>query len=337
MAYLYRTMARKPRIQFEGAIYHVVFRGIDRRVIFQNDKDRIRMLESLGERVEQYGVRLYLYCLMSNHVHLLIETPRANLSTFMSSLLTSYCTYFNRRYQRSGHLTEARFKSPLVEGDQYLLKLSRYIHLNPVFVDDVKDLSLEERQAYLNAYRWSSYRSYIELEKRKEFMSYQPVLNMVDAKGAAQIKRYRNFVESGMASTDDEFISLLKQSTFAIGSESFLEEMKMRCDDSQHEGRDTKDDGFRRIEKTVPASVLLEGVCRHFNIDQSAIRTRRKNDNIKPVAAFLLVRYGGMSQKAAADVLNLRTGASVCHHLKKIRESKELQNHVSEITSKLTI
>jgi REP element-mobilizing transposase RayT len=127
-------MARRPRIAFEGAIYHIAFRGNGRQNIFLDDGDRGRFLESLAERVERYGVRLFLYCLMDNHGHLLVETPKANISAFMGSLLTSYTTYFNRKHQRVGHVTEGRYKSPLVEGDEYLLRLSRYIHQNPVHV-----------------------------------------------------------------------------------------------------------------------------------------------------------------------------------------------------------
>lgn len=134
-------MARRPRLVFEGAIYHVTFRGNARQEIFRQDADRLRFLESLSERVERYGVRLYVYCLMSNHVHLLMETPNGNLSEFMGSLLTSYCTYFNLRHRRTGHLLENRYKSPLVEGDEYLLKLCRYVHLNPVYVGEWRNAS----------------------------------------------------------------------------------------------------------------------------------------------------------------------------------------------------
>ena len=127
-------MARKTRLQYEGAIHHVTFRGNARADIFLDDADRERMMESLAERVESYQVRLYLYCLMSNHVHLVVETPQGNLSAFMGSLLTSYTVYFNLRHRRAGHVTQGRYSSPVVEGDDYLLKLSRYVHLNPVQV-----------------------------------------------------------------------------------------------------------------------------------------------------------------------------------------------------------
>src|ERR1035437_840283 len=118
-------MARKLRVQFEGAIYHVTLRGVERRDLFADDWDRKRFLEQLSRGVELDGVRLYLFCLMRNHAHLLIETPMSNLSSFMHRLQTAYAVYFDRRHQRCGHLLQGRYGAVPVEGDEYLLKLSR--------------------------------------------------------------------------------------------------------------------------------------------------------------------------------------------------------------------
>ena len=122
-------MARLLRVQFPGAIYHVTVRGNERQLIFRDDPDRGRFLERLAQSQELYSVRLYLVCLMPNHLHLLLETPRGNLSNFMARLVTAYTVYDNLRHHRVGHLTQGRYKARMVEGNQYLLKLSRYIHL----------------------------------------------------------------------------------------------------------------------------------------------------------------------------------------------------------------
>ena len=121
-------MARPLRISFPGAIYHVTGRMLgswrdDRDALFRDNRDRERFLERLGQSVEDHEGRLYLYCLMSNHYHLLLETPRGNVSRLMQSVTTGYTVYFNRRHQRHGHLFDGRFKSELVSGDEYLLKL----------------------------------------------------------------------------------------------------------------------------------------------------------------------------------------------------------------------
>ena len=163
-------MARNLRVEFEGAIHHVTVRGNNRRNLFVDDKDRVRFLDRLAEEVEIHGVRLYLFCLMSNHVHLVVETPKANVGRFMHGLQTGYAVYFNLRHNESGHLTDTRFGSKLVEGDEYLLQLSRYVHLNPVFVGTVKKLPMAERICQLRKYRWSSYPSYIGKAKEWGFV-----------------------------------------------------------------------------------------------------------------------------------------------------------------------
>ena len=124
-------MARHLRLEFEGAIYHVTSRGNERSNIFANDRDKERFLEKLAENVEQHHVRVYAYIIMTNHYHLLLETPRGNLSVFMQQLNTSYTMYYNVSHRRVGHLFSGRFKAKVVAGDEYLLKLTRYLHLNP--------------------------------------------------------------------------------------------------------------------------------------------------------------------------------------------------------------
>jgi REP element-mobilizing transposase RayT len=126
-------MARPQRIEYEGAVYHVTARGNERQAIFLDDRDRERFLHVLGESVERFETRLYLFCLMDNHVHLVVETPRANLGQFMHRIETAYTVYFNRRHERCGHLMQGRYGARLVEKDAYALRLSRYVHLNPVF------------------------------------------------------------------------------------------------------------------------------------------------------------------------------------------------------------
>ena len=155
-------MARKLRLQYDGAIYHITVRGNGRRRIFVEDTNRERFLWRLAESKEQYGVRVYLYCLMDNHFHLLVETPRANISRFMQSLLTGYTVYFNLRQRHSGHLMQGRYGAQLVEGDAYLHRLSRYIHLNPVHTREAKGWTVGQKRQWLRAYRWSSYRGYID-------------------------------------------------------------------------------------------------------------------------------------------------------------------------------
>ena len=125
-------MARLPRHERAGAWYHVTARGNERKAIYRADADRCHFLELLPKLTERYRVRLYVYVLMDNHYHLLVETLEPNLGRALHWLNVSYTVWFNRRYQRSGHLFQGRYNAVVVEPETWALELSRYVHLNPV-------------------------------------------------------------------------------------------------------------------------------------------------------------------------------------------------------------
>jgi putative transposase len=153
-------MARPLRVEFENAAYHVTSRGNDRKEIFRDDADRLRFLETLGQASERLGLVVHGYCLMPNHYHLLVQTPRANLSRAIGWLQTAYCIGFNRRHGRSGHLVQGRFKAHLIDADAYARELVRYIHLNPVRPRDRRKPVPAERREFFEGYLWSSHRAY---------------------------------------------------------------------------------------------------------------------------------------------------------------------------------
>ena len=137
-------MARPLRIQYSHAYYHVTCRGNDRRSIYRDDTDRTLFLEKLRVSIEIYDVKLHAYVLMGNHFHLMVETPRANLSEFMRHFNISYTGAFNRRHRRVGHLYQGRYKAILLDKDSYLAELSRYVHLNPVRIKPHQGKSIRE-------------------------------------------------------------------------------------------------------------------------------------------------------------------------------------------------
>ncbi len=145
-------MARKPRVEFSGALYHVICRGNQRQVIFRNDADRKYYLDSLERYRQWYGFKVYAYVLMSNHVHMLLETGGMPLSRIMQGLQLRYTGYFNRKYNKVGHLFQGRYKAILCDRDAYLLELVRYLHLNP-----------QRMRSPMQAatYRWSSHGAYL--------------------------------------------------------------------------------------------------------------------------------------------------------------------------------
>ena len=314
-------MARKARLQYEGSIHHVTFRGNARQDIFLDDADRIRLLGSVRERVEGYQVKLYLYCLMSNHVHLLVETPLGNLSAFMGSLLTSYTVYFNRRHRRVGHLTQGRYSSPVVEGDEYLLKLSRYVHLNPVQIKRMRKKELGERVKSLRGYRWSSYPGYAGLAKPDDFVSCGPILAMMHGPERERKKEYRRYVEGGLAGTDEEWLAMIKSPGLGIGSESFRHELARRYAGETRGRVKSEDVALRRVVGRIGVETVVEDVCQKYGIERSQLTVHRKRDRIKPITAALLQKWSGLTQRAIAEVLGVRTGVAVCLMLKKAREA----------------
>ena len=145
-------MARPLRVEYSGAVYHVINRGNAGENLYRNSRDREKFLSYLERAVERFSIKVHAYCLMSNHFHILMETLHPNLSKSVQWINVSYAVYFNRKYKRNGHLFQGRFKSVLVDADSYLKQLSRYIHLNPVragIVDRPTD------------YDWSSYTAFI--------------------------------------------------------------------------------------------------------------------------------------------------------------------------------
>jgi len=179
--------------------YHVTSRGNEGRHIFADDADRRRFLNILAQSAVLYGIEVHTYVLMTNHFHLVLHTPQANLSRFMQRFNTTYTVYFNRRHQRTGHLYQGRYKAFLVDVDSYLLELSRYVHLNPVRVKQNAALSPTKKRKILKTYRWSSYSGYINLHERPEFLCCNKILEIIGtADTASSRKTYRRFIQKGI-------------------------------------------------------------------------------------------------------------------------------------------
>jgi len=318
-------MARLLRIHFPGAIYHVTGRMLgswkrERNLLFRDDKDRERFLNRLEQSVKDFEVRLFAFCLMSNHFHLLVETPRGNLSQFMQSLNTGYTVYFNRRHQRHGHLLDGRYKSEVVEGGDYLLKLSRYIHLNPVEVASWKNRDIKERKNELRIYRWSSYRSYIGKMKVPEFLDTGPLYSLIKVYGKGGARGFRDYVEYGLANSDTELHEILKQSSKGIGDRDFRRRIEALRSKLTREHKQPEDVALRRSINNLPAEVILAEVARFFKVSEAEVVKKTKGGLLRPIAARMLFRFGGYTQREIASRLRLTTGAAVSIQLKRIKE-----------------
>jgi REP element-mobilizing transposase RayT len=181
-------MARPLRIEFSGALYHVTSRGDGREDIYLNDEDREVWLEVLGEVCGRYNWVCHAYCLMSNHYHILIETPESNLSLGMRQLNGGYTQRFNKRHNRVGHVFQGRFKGILVDKESYLLELARYIVLNPV----------RAKMVYkAQQWCWSSYRATAGMEPVRPWLNVDWLLSGFANRRKTACERYQRFVEEG--------------------------------------------------------------------------------------------------------------------------------------------
>ncbi len=332
-------MARAQRLEYEGAVYHVTARGNERRAIFQDDADRERFLRVLGESVERFEVRLYLFCLMANHFHLVVETPRANLGVFMHRLETAYTVYFNRRHGRCGHLMQGRYGARPVERDAYMLRLSRYVHLNPVFTAATRKQPVGARIALLRRYPWSSYRSYVGQERPLTFVEYGPVLAAVSSQAARRRETYRRFVESGIGTVDDAFLEAKNASALCIGSERFRERLGALYRRRLESRLLREDVAFRRRGTVLPAEEVLAVVCRRLAVARESLLCRRRASFDRAIASRMLCDHAGLTQRQAARILGIGNGACVSQHLRKLARALEsnrtLGAQVSPIAAEL--
>lgn len=211
-------MARPPRIEFPGAFYHIIVRGNQRQDIFLDDQDRSEYLTRIQRYRKERGFILYAYVLMTNHVHLLIETPLTPISRIMQLISLTYTQYFNRKYNKVGHLFQGRYKSLLCDRDEYLLSLVRYIHLNPVRADVVKGPG---------EYGWSSHNDY--LRGKSDIVQPDRVLRLFSERVSRARKLYEEFVNEAIGTgRDEELYSAVGQQI--VGDDTFVETVEKKVD-----------------------------------------------------------------------------------------------------------
>ena len=184
-------MPRKARIDAPGALHHIIVRGIERRKIFEDNADRQRFIQRLGDILSESQTPCYAWALIPNHFHLLLKTGHTPIATLMRRLLTGYAVTFNHRHRRRGHLFQNRYKSILCQEENYLLELVRYIHLNPLRAKQVSNLKKLERYPY-------SGHSVLLGHHRNDWQTVNETLKLFGKKVSAARRRYRDFVKKGV-------------------------------------------------------------------------------------------------------------------------------------------
>jgi len=268
-------MARELRVEYPGAIYRVMNRGDRREPIFKDDQDRTQFIATLGEACEKTAWEVHAYCLMSNHFHLVLETPLGNLVGGMKWFLGTYTSRFNRRHRLSGHLFSGRYKAPLVQGsDGYLRTVCDYVHLNPV---RAKLLRPEEP---LKAYAWSSYRQY--LRGRKARVSWLRVDRLFGELGipkdsVAGRREFEKIMEARRRLDDPEDWKTLRRG-WCIGSEEFRRELLEQMEGKMgrhHGGAERQESAEQRARRVLAEELKRRGW------DTAELKRRKKSDQAK--------------------------------------------------------
>jgi len=211
-----KGMSRPLRLEFPGALYHVTSRGDRREPIYDDNEDRLLFYEVLKEVYKRYRWRIHAYCLMDNHYHLLIETPDSNLSMGMRHLNGVYTKRFNSKQRRVGHVFQGRYKAVIVQKEDYLLELSRYIVLNPVrakMVRSAKD------------WPWSSYQATVGQVDIPEWLYVDWLLSIYSEQRSVSIRYYKQFVAEGKGQPSPW--EALKNQVY-LGSEQFVKQMQKK-------------------------------------------------------------------------------------------------------------
>jgi putative transposase len=323
-------MARPLRLEFEGAIYHLTARGNRREAIFLDDGDRERFLELVGKSVTRYEVEVHGYVLLGNHFHLLARTQRPNLSRWMHWLLVSYTTRFNRRHHKVGHLFQGRYKSLVVEEGEYLLELSRYLHLNPVRGLVLGRGEPGERRERLRRYRWSSYRGYAGLGRALEWVSEELVLG--EFGGRERKLRYRRFVEEGLV-REVRDPAEAAQWQCLLGSEGFLQKIVDKMQQRREDRREIK--ALRRGTRGADPRAIVALVGKAYGVGTEEILGRKGYGlEARNVALWAIWQSCDWTLREIGELFGGLDYAAVAQRIKRMklesRRSKKLQKLLAE-------
>jgi putative transposase len=275
-------MPRKPRIEFEGAFYHVITRGNQKQKIFKDLTDYQKYLQILTIYKNRYHCFLYAYVLMNNHVHLLIETQDVPLSKVLQGINQTYTMYFNRKYRTVGHLFQGRYKAILCDRDAYLLALLKYIHHNPIRAKIAETI---------DAYPWSSHYAYIGKANPLSLVDIDQVLRMYSENKTRARKHYRAFMQDGVEVKKEEIYAVIDQRL--QGDEEFVERIM-----EKHEADIKK--GKRKKEYTIPE--IAKAAETHHGVSIDQLRSTGRTEqivNARRIVSLIAKEYGYKGRELA--------------------------------------
>lgn len=306
-------MARKPRLHYPGACYHVILRGNGGNEIFTDKDDRSKFFFLIQEGTERYKHRIHAYCLMTNHVHLAIQVGEVPLSRIIQNLSFRYTRYMNNRKKQVGHLFQGRYKAVLIDADSYLLELVRYIHNNPVRANMV---------ATPEKYSWSSHSAYLG-HYSLPWLTTDWVLSQFAKPRKRAVKLYGDFVSEGMGEGRRTEFHKGNLEGSILGEDRFAEEALGKAS--------------QKAARKVPLEKVIQAVCGEYGIIPDALAGKSRGQMIsapRSVVALLVrdtdhLSLMELSRTLQRDLSSLSQSASRLE--KKMKDNDCLREKVNKI------
>lgn len=321
-------MPRPQRIEYEHAFYHVMDRGRGRNMIFHDDVYYQTFLDTLGEACFRFDCLVHAYCLMGNYYHILIETPKANLSRMMRQVNGVYTQRYNRLNKSDGPLFRGRFKAVLVDHNDYLLRISRYIHRIPI---DIK----KPRVTQLSDYRWSSYPAYVGKAKPVDWLAQALTFNRLRHKDKHH--GYANYVMKGV---DEQTAQLYSKRNMAsiIGDNEFK-----KWAAAKRLSQLTEEPQSCVIQPGLTMAQVICGIAKDYDVTEDditkVVRGRQKENEVRKLAMYLCQELVGAKLADIASQFHLNQGGSASaatHQVRKrVREDSQFRLRVEELIKRM--
>jgi len=328
-------MPRKPRIEYPGAIYHVMSRGNRQEPICLDDRDCGTFVDTLDEACAKTGWLVHAFVLMGNHYHLLLETPEANLVAGMKWLQGTYTQRFNSRHKLWGHLLQGRYKAMVVEpsGGNYFSTLGSYIHLNPSRANLLGSGTLSD-------YRWSSFPLYLQPSKRPDWLVVDRVLGELglqdDRKGVLGYRRYMaKRVEEVVSATEPKEADVdwakIRRGWY-LGSSEFRDELMDRLDGTLKSAKRSSLNGPEmRLHDEAEAERLLQAGLKRLGLNESALPGMPKGAEEKAVLAWYLRKHTTVGRAWIAQRLAMGDESRITKLVRAVNQ----ENRYAKIRAKI--
>lgn len=307
-------MSRPLRIEYPNAWYHVMNRGRRHEKVFQTKQDYYTFIRCLKEASELFGLHISAYCLMPNHYHLLVQTPHANLSRCMRHINGVYTQRFNRLHDYDGGLFRGRYKAIVVEGDEYLLQVLRYIHQNPIKANLVKKM---------DDYPWSSHHGYSSKADKWRWLHKKELLDMLEGNKSKQLSTYSKFIIQNLPE-EIELFYLRKNLSPLLGGKTFIDRVKASLTTKHKEPEIAEAKNL-----AITSDIILKAISLKFEISVNEIIYPKRGGNTFPrdLGMYLIKLFRMDSLQTIAtdfgDIHYSTVSNSIARAKKRIAENQD--------------